>query len=780
MASKKTDRRQQVRQQRTERTISLWRKLRDSVGVTPVLMGITFFVAACAIALYGAQSHNYTIGQKIDQPITADVDFSVADEQETLRRKQAAREGAPSHYRLNVELIARVATDLQNLYQAAQAAESFEAFKQSAESSAEAVDDAAYQELRSYADEATRARYEKSIARLRSNLRTEYTWRRASAAQRTPASTADFIVLHDEEAGPGHESPREIRVFNLTPISNVTSLQRGASDVAYSSGFAGPIRPAVTGIVLKHMSESPTLLFDLALTNDAMAKEEAAVGPATLDFKRGEPIIPARPEQGLTAADLQLLSLHDAACQSFLASDDLNAKALRDKRFREQAGLATIFALTTAALFCYVSMYQRRILEMRSRIVALVALLLGTLLAARVIDARTSIEELVYVPPLFAGSVLAVAYTRRFAVGVMAVVGVMIVLCIGGDTSALVTLVVGVASTVYLLKEIRTRTRLLWVGALAASTMFLAATAFGLFNGQAIEFAVRRGGWAALGALLSAMLVQAALPLIERVFRFATSLTLLEWRDPTRPLLQLLAREAPGTYNHSLVLGTLAEAAAEAIGANGLLAQVGALYHDIGKIHKAEYFTENQGASINRHDKLSPTMSLLIIVGHVKDGIEMAREYKLPRVLHQFIAEHHGTTVVRYFHHIASEKQFQISSGRHDRNVPESRFRYPGPKPKTKESAILMLCDGVEGAVRSLGEPTPGRIEQVVHQIFTHRLNDGQFDDCDISLRELHRVEESLVKSLSSYYHGRVAYPKPAKETPHGPPGHEARESVAG
>jgi hypothetical protein len=159
-------------------------------------------------------------------------------------------------------------------------------------------------------------------------------------------------------------------------------------------------------------------------------------------------------------------------------------------------------------------------------------------------------------------------------------------------------------------------------------------------------------------------------------------------------------------------------------------------------------------------------MSLLIILGHVKDGIEMAREYKLPRVLHEFIGEHHGTTVVRYFHYMASEKQELIASGRHDRGVPEAEFRYSGPKPRTRESAVVMLADGVEGAVRSLQEPTPGRIENSVHGVVMDRLNDGQFDDCDITLKELHAVEQALVKTLCAIYHGRVAYPKARKASP--------------
>jgi putative nucleotidyltransferase with HDIG domain len=272
--------------------------------------------------------------------------------------------------------------------------------------------------------------------------------------------------------------------------------------------------------------------------------------------------------------------------------------------------------------------------------------------------------------------------------------------------------------------------------------------------------------WAAGSVFVASLAFQGVLPAIERVFKIATSMTLLEWTYASRPLLKRLAQEAPGTYNHSLVVATMAEAAADTIGANGLLAKVGALYHDVGKIHKPDYFAENQEARMNRHDGLTPTMSLLIIRGHVKDGLELAREYGLPRVLIPFIAEHHGTTLVRYFHHRAAELQPLKASGRHDRAVAESEFRYTGPKPQGKESAILMICDGVEGIVRSLPEPTPMRIENAVHHIIMDRLNDGQFDECDITLRELHRVEESLVKTLSRFYHGRVSYPKAARPEP--------------
>jgi hypothetical protein len=206
----------------------------------------------------------------------------------------------------------------------------------------------------------------------------------------------------------------------------------------------------------------------------------------------------------------------------------------------------------------------------------------------------------------------------------------------------------------------------------------------------------------------------------------------------------------------------MCEAAAEVIGARGLLARVGAYYHDIGKINKPEYFTENQAGSASKHERLSPAMSLLIILGHVRDGLELAREYALPRVLYEFIASHHGTTLVQYFYHQAGEQR----RGASDRPPEEAEFRYHGPRPHSKEAAILMLADAAESSVRSMADPTPGRIENQVHTMVTRRLMDGQLDECDLTLKEVHQIEASLIRTLCSTYHSRVAYPTPSGQKP--------------
>ena len=245
------------------------------------------------------------------------------------------------------------------------------------------------------------------------------------------------------------------------------------------------------------------------------------------------------------------------------------------------------------------------------------------------------------------------------------------------------------------------------------------------------------------------------MPIIESAFGIATSMTLLDYSDANQPLLSKLAMDAPGTFSHSLLIGSMAEAAAESIGANGLLARVGAYYHDIGKINKPTYFIENQMGQISRHEQLSPAMSQLVIVGHVKDGIEIADEFGLPSVLRQFIETHHGTTLMEYFYNEARKKQDERQNP-----VSESEFRYPGPKPKSKEAAIVMLADAAESATRTLTGSSPVKVETLVHSLAMKRLQDGQFDECELTLCELSRIETSISKSLAAHHHGRIAYPK--------------------
>lgn len=265
-------------------------------------------------------------------------------------------------------------------------------------------------------------------------------------------------------------------------------------------------------------------------------------------------------------------------------------------------------------------------------------------------------------------------------------------------------------------------------------TAFLAALIFGPING-----------------ILAAIFTNGFLPYLETTFKITSAVTLLELATPSHPLLKKLLMEAPGTYHHSLLVGNLAEAAADKVNANSLLARVGAYYHDIGKLKRPYFFVENQFGSGNPHEKLNPNLSTLIVTSHVKDGVELAREYKLPQIVIDIIEQHHGTSIIKFF--------FQKAIDINGPEVNAEDFRYPGPKPKTKEAALVMLADSVEAAVRSLKSPTPGRIEGLVRKVIKDKLLDGQLDESNLTFQDLHNIAQAFDKVLSGIFHNRVEYP---------------------
>lgn len=259
-----------------------------------------------------------------------------------------------------------------------------------------------------------------------------------------------------------------------------------------------------------------------------------------------------------------------------------------------------------------------------------------------------------------------------------------------------------------------------------------------------------------VGGVLSAVFTLGLLPYLETTFGVITHVGLLELANPNHPLLRKLLLEAPGTYHHSLIVGNLAESAAEAIGADPLICRVGSLFHDVGKMKRPLFFIENQIGGENPHDKVAPNLSYLIVSSHVTDGLEMLREHNLPEPIRAICAEHHGTTVMWYFYNKAVEED--------KHNTPDiDQFRYPGPKPTSKEAAIVMMCDAVEASVRSIAKPTPQRIEALIRKIIKDRLQDGQLDACDVTLRDLDRMVDAFLRTLQGIYHERIEYPDPER-----------------
>lgn len=337
--------------------------------------------------------------------------------------------------------------------------------------------------------------------------------------------------------------------------------------------------------------------------------------------------------------------------------------------------------------------------------------------------------------------------------------------------SALLSLVLGLSLQVclimfigglagsYMVRQARTRGKVLTAGLIAGG---IQAFAFFLEHPYLSREVFYDGIRPLLiSGIISAAVVMVTLKIFESLFGELTHFSLLELSDAlTQPLLKRLALEAPGTYHHSLVLSNLAGAAADAIGANALLVRVGAYYHDIGKLVKPEYFNENQMMTDNKHDSLEPSMSRLVILNHVKEGVEIANRYKLNPRLIEFIQEHHGTSLIYYFYQKALTEDDTDS-------VLEENYRYPGPKPQTKEAAIIMLADSVEGATRALDEHTPARISELVRKIINNKFIDGQLDACNLTLREIEAISGVFARELAAMYHARVKYPHAKKTNGH-------------
>ena len=344
------------------------------------------------------------------------------------------------------------------------------------------------------------------------------------------------------------------------------------------------------------------------------------------------------------------------------------------------------------------------------------------------------------------------------------------------DASLLVISLISGFTAVYLTLQVRRRAQLIRAGVGVGVAIWLSSLSFGMI-GPINLFPPMDNDWGMIGVqsaltlgngIVTAMIVGGALPMLEQLFQITTDVSWLELSDLNHPLLRRMTIEAPGTYHHSLVVANLAEGAAEKIGANATLCRVCAYFHDVGKLVKPEYFTENMNFERNPHDDLAPTMSALIIIAHVKEGVDLALTHGLNKQIIDVIQQHHGTSLVYYFYQRAIQQQEDARAGGKIMNireedipeVQEESFRYSGPKPQTKESAIVSLADIVESASRSLEKPTPQKVEQLVDELIEERIADGQLDECDLTLGELRVIAKRFRFTLMTMLHTRIAYPK--------------------
>jgi hypothetical protein len=435
----------------------------------------------------------------------------------------------------------------------------------------------------------------------------------------------------------------------------------------------------------------------------------------------------------------------------------------RAARISRSVSIFLVFTLLSLLVVLYVVRFQQGLAESLRKTLGVCALVVLTLVLGLFLCPVC--WHAVLIPLTVTALILTIAYNPPFALLMSLSLTLAMIVTLGGSLNDLLVAMGGQATAILTLRNVRTRTRLVEVGIVAGVAYLAMTVATELYTGQTWSLIVSDSAWALVWGALAGFLVSGLLPLVERSFAIVTDVSLLELGDGSHPLLQELVRRAPGTYTHSMTVATLAEPCAEAIGANPLLARVGSYFHDIGKMLKPQYFIENQTGE-NRHDALEPALSTLIIIGHVKDGVALAEQYRLPRPIVDFIQQHHGTTLVEYFYREAlriHESQTNAPVRLDGQPHPlEPTFRYPGPKPQSRENGIVMLADAVESSSRALSVPTPGSLRKLVHDLLMKRLLDGQFEESGLTLTELHIIEETLCKGLIALYHSRIKYPEPA------------------
>ncbi len=486
----------------------------------------------------------------------------------------------------------------------------------------------------------------------------------------------------------------------------------------------------------------PTIVPDSATTDMRRGQLRRSVPVSKFDVRAGEKIVGANEVVGAEQHE-KLVALHDAMDQRRGAVPEV----------RRATGALLFDALLVTLLGLTVLIFRPHVYDSQRSLIVIAAVsglvIVGGALISHLHPLRAEL-----IPVGIAAIVISALFDQRIAM----IVAVLLAGLLGGQaafrgTNALYVNIIGGAAAAFSVRAVRTRQQAYYWIVVIAAAYCLGVVAVGLTLDLPTTAIIGSSGYGALNAVISVVVALLVLPVAERYTGVETDLTLLEWSDLNRPLMQRLSLEAPGTFAHSMQIANLAEAACRRVGANALLARVGAYYHDIGKLARPQYFVENQAKGRNPHDQLEPLQSAQIIRNHVREGLQLAEEHGVPRVLRAFVAEHHGTGTISYFLERARDR-----AG--DSTAPHpADYQYPGPVPQSAETAILMLADGAEAAVRVLNDPTPDRIHDVVEHIVTQRLDQGQLRDAPLTLRQLELVKAEFTRVLAGMHHARIDYP---------------------
>lgn len=528
----------------------------------------------------------------------------------------------------------------------------------------------------------------------------------------------------------------EITAQRMNDGIKVANLQQEKSQIReYMSTlteFDEDVRESAATIV--NASIRPNEFLDVEATEESKIEAEESIEPVVI--RRGEVII--RLGERVTAdrmAIMRELGLLEEAYQ-------LN--------FALYAGIFLMVLLTILLVVGYLWEFQRHLLKQFDKL-----LLMALIIAIIVAMAKPLSQISPYLVPMAVGAMLlSMLMEPRLAIIVNVAITLLVGMITGNDIIVLLMGLIGGTAGVLSMANLQQRGNIFISGVIVGVANVMIITLFSLLGmHDSINLWIDLL-YAFLNGILCAILTIGSLPFWEYTFSILTPLKLIELANPSHPLLKRLLMEASGTYHHSVVVGNLAESAVNAVGGDGLLVRTGAFYHDIGKLKRPFFFKENQYMMDNPHDKLAPSLSALIITGHVKDGIEIAEKNRLPKQIRAFIEEHHGTTLVAYFYHKAKTSTLEPDK------VDEHRYRYNGPIPRSKETAILMLADSVEAAVRSMEKPTKDKIEQMIQKIIQGKLDDGQLEECPLTLSELKQIRTIFTQILSGIMHERIKYPE--------------------
>lgn len=489
----------------------------------------------------------------------------------------------------------------------------------------------------------------------------------------------------------------------------------------------------------------PNMIYQQAQTD--AARQAAAKAVPDVPIHQGDVIVS---KNGIITQTVES-RLHDAGLYS------------GQPNYGMAVGFALFVIVSVALLTAYIERRgpRRRLDNLMLLIMALILILMAVMISITkgVINSGGP-QSLAYLVPISIGSMLITSLLDvSLAVVASFYVSLLFAAALNFDYWFAFISVVSSLVGAYSVAKVTHRGTFMRAGFLVAAVNMTSIVAMHLLqtdNAAGFQSFSLHVGLGILNGIGSAILTMGILPFFETAFGLLTSIRLLELSNPNNPLLKKILMEAPGTYHHSLIVGNLAEAAAEIVGADPLICRVGAYYHDVGKTRRPLFFVENQMTKENPHDKIAPSLSHLIITSHVTDGLEMLEKAGLPKPIRDICATHHGTTILWYFYNKAKEQ---------DKNgtVKIDDFRYPGPKPKTRENAIVMICDAVEASVRSMSRPSPNRVEGVIRKIIRDRLQDGQLDECDLTLQDLDVMVGAFMKTLKGIYHSRIEYPDPDK-----------------